>query len=165
MILVGMICLVIMFLPTCAPAPEPEPEPAPEPQFDPEAERAAVRNVEKKLVDAWNAHDAKAIVAEYTEETEGWEGAVKGRAAIEQYLTKAFEGPFKNVQTKLIDEIGIVFVTPEVAIFKGRYENSEMLDEEGNALPDAKLLYAQVYVKKNGRWLAAHGFFTRPIVE
>ncbi len=111
------------------------------------------------------ATDSETGEAGYVEDAQDWEGELKGRAAIEQYLTKAFEGHLKNFQTKLLDEIAIVFVTSEVAIYKGRYELRGTLDEEGNALPASKVLYAQVYAKKNGQWLAAHGYFTRPIVE
>ena len=59
--LFGLVCLIAMLLPACA--PEQGPEPAAEPLFDRAAEEAAIRSAEAKGHDAWNAHDAKAIAA------------------------------------------------------------------------------------------------------
>ncbi len=158
------VCLIAMLLPACAPEPEPVPEAAPEPVFDQAAEEAAVRKRQETSAAAWNAHDAKAIAAMRVENFENWEGTTKGRAAYEKGVEESFAGPLKNFHSKMLEEIGIVFVTPDVAIYKSRYENGGMLDEAGTALHPTKALVADVYVKKNGKWMYAASF-SRPMEE
>lgn len=63
-----------------------------------------------------------------------------------------------------LDEIGIVFVTPDVAIYKCRDEVTGGLDADGNPRQPEKRLAAAVYVKKNGKWLWTT-WFSRPIQE
>ena len=128
-------------------------------------EEAAIRKAEEKYIVTWNAHDGKALCATYVENYESWNGNIKGRAACEKSFGERFAGPLKNFQVKLSDEIGIVFATPDIAIYKARYDFSGTVDEEGKTLPPGKALYARVYVKKNGKWLGAHGQFTRTIEE
>ena len=132
---------------------------------DQAADEAAVREAEEKYIVTWNAHDGKALCATHVENSESWDGTRKGRAACEKIFEERFSGPFKGFQVKLEDEIGIVFVTPDVAIYKARYEFSGVTDETGKTLPPGKTLYARVYVKKDGKWMGAHGQFNRPIEE
>jgi hypothetical protein len=160
--LLGLVGLVVTFLPSCAPAAEPDV--APEPVFDPAAEEAAVRKADEIYNAAWSAHDAKAIVATRDESEESWEGTIKHGEDDSKILEAGFAGPFKNVRSKLLKEIGVVFVTPEVAIYKGVYEFGGILDKEGNEVPATKNLYARVYVKRDGKWLGA-GYFFRPMEE
>ena len=129
------------------------------------AEKDAIRKIEKRIAAAWNAHDAKAICADLDEDVETWDGRIKGKAALEKVYEDVFARRYKNFHGRLLDEIGIVFVTPKVAIYKARYETSGRLDEAGEALPAEKILYARIYVKRNGKWLGAHRGFIRPITE
>jgi len=161
--LLGFVCLIAMLLPACAPAPEPEPEPAPEPVFDQAAEEAAIRNVAEQMKASFNAHEAKGCVANTDENYENWLGTVKGREAFEKQRIEDI-ARYPDVQASFLDEIGIVFVTPDVAIRKTRTEWTGMTDAEGKLLPSRKTLDAQVYVKRNGKWLRTAAFF-RPIEE
>ena len=121
-------------------------------------DEAAVRKVTEKLLAAWNAHDGKAVISVVHENYENWMGTIKGRAASEKDNEELLAGPWKNAQFELLDEIGIVFVTPEVAIYKGRYSNSGIVDEDGETVPPAKFLWAGVWLKKGGNWLLATNF-------
>jgi uncharacterized protein (TIGR02246 family) len=132
---------------------------------DQAADRTAIREAEKIYRDVYNAHDAKAFAATYDDNAENWNGSARGRASIERIYSEFFAGPEKNTQVTLLEEIGIFFVTADVAIYKARYGFSGRLDEEGKALPPSQVLYAKVYVKKDGKWLGAHGYFIRPIGE
>jgi uncharacterized protein (TIGR02246 family) len=129
------------------------------------ADEAAVREAEEKYIVTWNAHDAKALCATNVENSENWEGTRKGKVACEKAFEEYFAGSLKNFEVKLLDEVGIVFVAPDVAIYKARYAYSGTLDDEGKASPPGKTMYARVYVKKDGKWLGAHGQFNRPIEE
>jgi hypothetical protein len=128
-------------------------------------DEAAVRKAEEAYIVTWNVHDGKALCATCVEDYESWNGNVKGRAACEKYYGESFAGSRKNFQVELLEEIGLFFVTPDVAIYKARYGFNGVVDDEGKTLPPGKVLYARVYVKKNGKWLGAHGQFTRVIEQ
>jgi hypothetical protein len=69
-----------------------------------------------------------------------------------------------SIKSNHLGEIGIIFVTPDVAVYKARMDNTGLVDEDGKALPQLKWLGAWVMVKKNGKWLSA-AFFSRLIEE
>lgn len=162
-ILLGLVCLITMLLPACAPAPEPEPVAAPEPVFDQAAEEAAIREVIEQVYALANKHDAKGFVALMDESIEDWDGENKGRAAQEKGISEWWERQ-TDIQYKLLDEIGIVFVTPDVAIYKWHDHTTGELDEDGKPLPPSKWLEADVFVKKNDKWLIA-AYFEKRIEE
>ncbi len=110
-----------------------------------------------------NKKDAKALAGLMDEVNEDWDGSNKGRAAQEKASAEFMKNQ-KAYQYKALDEIGLIFVTPDVAIFKEYGEWSGYVDENGKTLPPGKGLYAGVVVKRNGKWLIA-AEFTRPITE
>jgi hypothetical protein len=77
---------------------------------------------------------------------------------MEKYLSDIFSNA-KDFQIKLLDEIGIVFVTPDVAIHKHNDEVTGSIDADGKPLPPDKRISARVFVKKNGRWLFSTQFY------
>lgn len=121
-------------------------------------DEAAIRKMVEQERAAYNKHDAKAMASSMVENIEGWTGERKGRKQLSEYWAR------DKVQSKPLDEIGIIFVTPDVAILKTRSEYSGMVDEDGKSLPPEKSLASWVLVKKNGKWLLA-AFFNRPIEE
>jgi uncharacterized protein (TIGR02246 family) len=143
MILAVGVCLLFSSVPAMADQAEDE---------------AAIRKVVEQIYAAMNKHDAKAYAAVCAEDFETWEGDIKGRAAMEEVMSGVFANA-KDIQFKLLDEIGIVFVTPDVAIYKHNDEITGSLDDDGDPLPPNKRLSARVFVKKNGRWLFASHFF------
>ena len=125
---------------------------------DQAADEAAIREVVKQANAAFNNHDAKAMAAFDVENIESWDGKRKGRKQLSEWFA-SMKGQYKQ-----LDEIGITFVTPDVAIFKEYGENTDRLDADGKPLPPQKALEAWVLVKKNGKWLGA-AIFTRPAEE
>lgn len=103
-------------------------------------------------------HDAKAYAALCAENFETWEGDVKGPAAMGKAMSDIFAHS-KDIQYTLLDEIGIVFVTPEVAIYKHHDKITGRLDDSGKSLTPYKRISARVFVRKNGKWLFASHFF------
>jgi uncharacterized protein (TIGR02246 family) len=160
---VGFVGLAAMVLPTCAPAPEPLQESAPEPVFDQAAEEAAVRQFEEQLVSAYNNYDSAAFLSFYADDFENWTGTLKGRASLEEGAAKFFERQ-RELKATLLEDMGIIFVTPDVAIAKARYEETGRLGEDGQALPPYRYLEADVLVKRDGRWQRV-AMFQRPIEE
>ena len=147
MILLVGVCLLLASVPAMADQAEDE---------------AAIRKMQQQIMAAHAKQDAKAIAALMDEDFQNWDGTVKGRAAEEKQRRENFER--QKVQAKILDEIGIVFVTPEVAIYKFRVEITGSLDADGKPLPPLKMLYASVCVKKNDKWLRA-AVFNRPVEE
>jgi uncharacterized protein (TIGR02246 family) len=116
----------------------------------PDDEKAIQQGVDA-FVKAYNAHDAKAIAALFTEEgvTAGEEGNVsKGRAAIE----KTFAGVFQDhPKTRIENTIeSIRFVGPAEAIENGLTTITNDKDS-----PAEKNRYRVVHVKRDGKWQMA----------
>ena len=98
---------------------------------DQAADEAAIRAAYEKFISAFNKNDAKAIADLQDESFEYWNGEAKGKAGA----AKSYENRFKNqkgLHVELLDEIGIVFVTPTVALHKMRCEvsNGQMRREK-----------------------------------
>ncbi len=128
------------------------------------ADEAAVREAIEKLVATYNSKDVKAMVALLDETSVPWESGVKGtREGQEQYFTEVFATQ-KDVKSKITKEVGIVFVTPDVAIYKAYADVTGIVDDDGKAMPLAKFLGAWLMVKKGGNWLMA-AYYGRPIEE
>ena len=143
MILAVGICLLLTSVPVMADQAEDE---------------TAIRKVVEQLYAAMKKHDAKAYAALCAENFETWEGDTKGRSAMEKFISDHFSN-MKDIQYKPTDEIGIVFVTSDVAIYKHNDEVTNFLDADGKPRPPFKRLSARVFVKKNGSWLFATQFY------
>ena len=134
--LVG-VCLLIATVPAAADQAEDE---------------AAIRDAYKQALAAYNNRDFKVFAVLHVEAFENWDGTSKGRASLEKLTLP------ESLEAKLLDEIGIVFVTPDVAIYKYRLEMTGDVDADGKPLPPTKRLSARVFVKKDGKWLHAAAF-------
>ena len=130
---------------------------------DQASDETAIREVIKQGFTTWNQHDPKAHMAVYVEDYESWDRTRKGRAAFEKYWTE-FWGRQKDSQQKLLDEIGIIFVAPDAAIFKARAELTGLVDEDGQAQPPNKWIGAWVMSKSNDKWLVS-AIFNRDVEE
>jgi ketosteroid isomerase-like protein len=124
---------------------------------------AGVRKATEQFYSAYNAHDAKAVAALVDEMCENWGGTLRGRAAYEENYRRRFERS-RNIRERMVAEIGVVFLTPDIAIHKFRDEVSGAVDGDGNAVPPAERLRAVVYMSKEGEWLRV-AQFTRTIEE
>lgn len=118
---------------------------------EPSADEKAIRQADAAFVQAYCAGDAKAIAelftadAEYVDET----GAVcQGRDAIEQSLTEFFSrNPDCHLQ---MDIHSIRMISPGVAV-----EDGSTSVTHADSLISVDSRYTTVYVKSDGKWLAA----------
>ena len=131
---------------------------------DQAADEAAIRKARKEMIEAVNKHDAKAMVALVAEINENWLGDRKGRKAYEEQTAEGFKTRWKDLKYKDWEEIGIIFVTSDVAIYKATAEVIGVKDTEGKPLPPIKELEALVYRKIDGKWMEV-AYFNRPIEE
>ena len=143
MILTVGVCLIVASIPAMAEQAEDE---------------AAVRKATEQFMAAYNKHDVKAILALIDESCDNWPGTWKGRAGLQKRYEETFEQS-KDTQVQLLEEIRIVFVTPDVAIHKFYEGYTGEFDTDGKPLPPGKGLRAYVYVKKDGKWLRGAMFW------
>ena len=125
-------------------------------------DEAAIRKVFEQINAAFNNHDAKGMFALVDESAESWDGSRKGAAQAEYYADMFKRMP--SIKSNFLEEIGIIFLTPDVAVYKALMDNTGLVDEDGKPLPQLKWLGAWVMVKRNGKWLSA-AFFSRLIEE
>jgi uncharacterized protein (TIGR02246 family) len=121
-------------------------------------DEAAIRKLSNDFFAAWTRHDVKAMAAAFAEDADiiNPQGRVaKGRAEIEKLFTDEHAGPFKG--TSYTATVSLRMLAPGVALGDWDATVSGMKDASGQALPPFKHHVATVYVKKNGRWLAAAG--------
>jgi ketosteroid isomerase-like protein len=136
------------------------PAAAPAAAVDRPAEEAAIRKAMERMDDAYRLRDGQALGALMADDFENWLGTDKGRdinvkAGLEGLKSQS------SVQYKRSGELGVVFISPDVALYKAYWEFSGMVDAAGSPLPPMKLLGACVMVKREGKWLMA-AFFSRP---
>jgi ketosteroid isomerase-like protein len=125
--------------------------------MDLDADKVAIRDVWKQVVVLFNNHDAKGLAALFDPVFERWEGNVKGPAEEQKALGDYFEQQ-KEIQYKQLEEIGLIFITPKVAIYKTYGEVLKELDAEENEQSPSKIVEAWVFVKRNGQWKIASYF-------
>ncbi len=126
-------------------------------------DEAAIRKVVEQNQAAFNNHDGKGMGAlSEISLGENWDGSYKWTAGSDNLVDLWKRQP--SIQSEILEEIGIIFFTPDVAVYKALMDNTGLVDEDGEPLPQVKFLVAWVMVKKNGKWLSA-AFFTQPIEE
>jgi uncharacterized protein (TIGR02246 family) len=131
---------------------------------DQAAEEAAIRKAMEENFATWNAKDVRTHAALYDEVAVPWEhGGKITKEGREKLLDTVFTKQ-KDAKAKITKEIGIVFLTPDVAIYKAYAERKGMVDGDGKAMPPSRGLGAWILVKKGGKWLFAASFH-RPVED
>ena len=131
--------------------------------FDRPAEEAAIRKAMEQLDEAYRLRDGQMFGALMAEGFENWLGTDKGRDVNVKLSLEGLQRQ-PGVQYKRSVEVGIVFLSADVALYKAHWEFSGMVDAQGKPQPPMKLLGACVMVKRDGRWLMA-AFFSRPAAK
>ncbi len=118
------------------------------------ADRAAIEAVLAESYQAWEAGDADAMVADYTEgATAIMPGSLRdGRDAIRDSMALGFAGPLRGTSTqnkqlslRFIGETAAIAVSESGILFAGQTE----VPDEG------KVNATSVFEKRDGRWLIA----------
>ncbi|WP_165248265.1 YybH family protein [Paludisphaera soli] len=117
------------------------------------ADREAVQAVLAGFVKAFDAGDAPAIAALFTEdarlETEG-SPPIEGRAAIERRFAERFEA--EPGQTIVVKPDSLRFLGADAALEAG-IAAITIPGEEGEEPEISRFRYSAAYVRKDGRWL------------
>jgi hypothetical protein len=109
---------------------------------------------------ALNERDIEAFIPCFDEKYESWDGTIKGLEPWKKWITEYLDNQ-TDAQFNFLGEIGIVFVTSDVAIYKDHHEVVDMVDADGNRLPKLKRIWASVWAKRNGKWLMTTQFVRR----
>jgi hypothetical protein len=126
-------------------------------------DEAAIRKVVEQVNTIHNRYEVKPLVALFDETVEDWTGATRGRAAYEKAIAGLFEREKGRLQ-KEVEEVGIVFVTDDVAIYKSRRQVIGTVDSMGKVLPPQTENLARIFVKREGRWFLS-AWFQMPVAE
>jgi ketosteroid isomerase-like protein len=124
---------------------------------DYEAEEKAIREVMEQIRDAYNRKDAKVMVATGDDRIYTFSTIIEGPEAIESFFTSFFEGN-ETMKLNPLEDMGVHFLTPNVAVFMGRSEFANRVDEEGKPLPPREFIGVNHYVKRNGQWKRASAY-------
>jgi len=126
-------------------------------------DEAAIRKVVEQVNTIHNRHEVEPLVALFDETVEDWTGATRGRAAYEKAIAGLFEREGHRLQ-KEVEEVGIVFVTDDVAIYKSRRQVMGEIDSAGKELPPQTVNLARIFVKRDNRWLLS-AWFAMPVTQ
>jgi uncharacterized protein (TIGR02246 family) len=118
------------------------------PAADTSADEEAVRQAAIRFVEAYNAHDAKAVSELFGPKARMEDEVgelIEGREAIEQSYADEFEDSPKASISLTVDSL--TFITPEVAVEEGAVE----IFPDGETLT-ARSKYVAVHLKKDDAW-------------
>jgi uncharacterized protein (TIGR02246 family) len=140
-----------------APAPEPETEAAAAP-----TDEELLHELAAAFAETWGNGDAAGLSGFWTEggDTLTAEGHFVGRAAVQDYYTQAFAGPYAGTSIA-IQMTDVRFLKPDVAVADGTYVVTGAKGPEGEELPALEGQWTNVNVKVGGKWLIAS---SRPMV-
>jgi uncharacterized protein (TIGR02246 family) len=120
----------------------------------PVEDRAGVEAVTAEFVRAFDAGDAKAVAALFTEgariEADG-EPAVEGRDAVERRFAEIFSA--EPGRTLVVKTESLRFLGADAAVEEGSAAITTPSDVEGAPGEVARSRYTATYVRKDGRWL------------
>lgn len=118
------------------------------------ADEAAIKELFLKRDAAWNAHDAAAWSAFFTEDGHftSWRGhRVEGRENIRVFHARLFTGIYKS-NTNSTLSTRITFYGADLAISENETEMTGPLDTDGHTTLDRKYYPLIVLKKNNGKW-------------
>ena len=119
-------------------------------------DEAAIRAVESRQAEAWNAHDATAYARLFTPDADvvnvlGWHWT--GRAELEQKLGNAFAFVFAHSALRIAD-VSVRFLSDEIAVAHVRWSMTGAVspDGSGSNIPQTGI-QTQILRKAAGQWL------------
>jgi len=128
-----------------------------------EAEEEAIREALEEILVAYGNYDGKAMSELSHDPFIMYEGVFEGRSSIDS-LWENLLRMWKTQKVVPLEDLGVHFLTPDVAIWRGSSEFVDRLDAEGQPLPPQQVVGATVFVKTEGKWRRACAF-VKPMAE
>ena len=118
------------------------------------ADQKQIREAAMAQADTWNRHDAKGYAALFAEDGDcvnvvGWWW--KGRAEIENKLSRAFQFVFRDSTLK-IEDVEVRFLSPQIAVAHVRWTMSGAKTPPNIPEPRAGI-QTLTFQKQAGKWL------------
>jgi uncharacterized protein (TIGR02246 family) len=107
------------------------------------------------FINAWNAHDAKALGQLFTEDGDfvGVGGTLwHGRTEIARVHAGQFAGRYDQSRFALEGAPGIAFLKPNVALVHWQWTISGVRKANGEVISPYKGIFTWVVVNRNGSW-------------
>ena len=119
-------------------------------------DEAAIRNVIKQWDAAWNRHDAKALLAQNTENADAVNrhGRYESSADLEKHVAQMFKGTFSDTQSAPQKIFVVRFIRPDVAIVRTVWETPDLMIN-GRKVPREDMIVSYVMTKDAGKWSIA----------
>jgi uncharacterized protein (TIGR02246 family) len=140
----------------CQQAPEPEPEAAAAATPAAPSDEDLLHELAADFAATWDKADAAELSSYWTEtgDTLTADGHFEGRAAIQDYYSQGFAGPYAGTGIA-IEMTSVRFLQPDVAVADGTYVITGAKGPGGEDLPAIEGLWFNVNVKAGGQWLIA----------
>lgn len=144
----------------CQQAPEPAPETAAAPVAP--SDEDLLHQLAAAWVASWNAGDAAGLSGFWAEggDTLSADGHFTGRAAIQEYYTQGFGGPYAGTSIA-VSMTSARFLQPDVAVADGTYVITGAKGPGGEEMPAIEGQWTNVNVKVGDQWLIAS---SRPMI-
>jgi uncharacterized protein (TIGR02246 family) len=117
-------------------------------------DKAEIRTVINQINAAYTKQDAEAMAPLLAEDFETWDG-IKGRENVSEAWAN------ENVHYRQLEELGIRFITDEVAIFRERGEAWDVANNDRSAPQKRQYIESWVLVRRNGKWVPTAFFYHR----
>ena len=130
------------------------------------ADEIAIRETMEKSINGLNNHDIEAHLSTLIEDYETWSGRGELKAR-EKNFTELWKWQ-KSAMYKVVEELGISFISPDVALYRARYERTGQIEKDGTPIPRNEWQGVWILAKKGGKWLGKWliaAWYTRPIEE
>ena len=121
---------------------------------DREQDEDVIRGVISEINATYTRQDAEAMAALLAEDFETWDG-IKGRKNVSEAWAN------ENVHYRQLEELGIRFITDEVAIFRELGEVWDAADSNPSAPEKRQYIESWVLVKRNGKWTPTAFYYHR----
>jgi hypothetical protein len=125
------------------------------------ADEAAIKKSAEQYYSARDERDLKAMTTFVDENFQNWTGTTKGKESHEKEWEDRLAQRSKDSKTALVKDVGIDFITPDIAVYSFYTETTGLVDEEGKVQPPLKGRNGRLYVRKDGQWLLRKTFWRR----
>ncbi len=119
------------------------------------ADEKAIRDVETRWENAWNANDVAAMSRDFAPDVDAVNLAgewFKGRAAFAQSLQELHSDKAKGSVWQT-EETSVKFLTPEIAIVHVLINSHGEHNSDGSLRPARRAILTRVEMKRGGQWL------------
>ena len=122
-----------------------------------EKETAAIREVMDQVLVAYGNQDIKTMTEISHDVLMSYGQVARGKTEVEAFWAAKFR-QWGDQKVAPSQDLGIEFLAPNVAVWRGMGEFIDRTDPDGKPLPPQKYIGANVYIKSEGKWRRGAAF-------